>query len=96
MLTDTDFHPVSMAQDASRPCAGARVVGSRCTQLRQTCAYDRKTGIRAGRRFVSTVRLVRRFAGAGNALAGVSAAIGLTFDDPFGELNQHTLGSMIP
>jgi hypothetical protein len=29
-------------------------------------------------------------------LSGVSAAIGLIFDKPFGEMNQHPLGSMIP
>jgi hypothetical protein len=29
-------------------------------------------------------------------LARVSAAIGLTFDQPFGEMNQHPLCSMIP
>jgi hypothetical protein len=29
-------------------------------------------------------------------LSRVSAAIGLTFDKPFGEMNQHPLCSMIP
>jgi hypothetical protein len=32
-LTDTDFCPASMAQDASRPCAGRRFDGKRAAMI---------------------------------------------------------------